>query len=75
MKFELSGKRFFMGHSHIRFLSAGILILKHGSVPSIITGQIPAGNTDVTKIQKYSLNGCRLCEEMPLNVYGTKETR
>jgi len=64
-----------MVHSDIRFLSVGILILKSGSVAFIITGQIPAGNIGVIRIQEYNLNGCHLCEEMVFNVCGIKEIR
>ncbi len=64
-----------MVRSATRFLSVGILILKSGSVASIITGQIPAGNTGVIRIQEYNLNGCHLCEEILFNVYTIKETQ
>ena len=64
-----------MGHYNSRFLSVGILISILGSVASIIIGQKHVGNIDVIRIQKYSLNGCRLCEETLLNVYGIKETQ
>ena len=62
-----------MAHSDIQFLSAGILIWILGSVASIITGQILAGNTGVIWIQKYSPNGYHLCEENMLNVYIAEE--
>lgn len=61
-----------MVHYNFRFLSVGILILIHGYATSITIGQIPAGDIDVTWIRKYSLNGCHLCAEMPLNVYGIR---
>lgn len=47
-----------MAHLVIRFLYVGILTLIRGSVASIITGQMCAGDIGVITIQKCNPNGC-----------------